>query len=136
MTEKAKRPSRLPERVRFNYLHGLKSGLRQLFKNARRFAWSSEFVREKFNAMLGDRWERLTTADRCEINGYFAALSDVLWDELDGRYLINGKWYLPSEVCDRKDGTEPSRDCEPGGTNYHKVHTVNTENGPEYRVWF
>lgn len=132
------------DQAKYAYVHNLKSAFRQMFKNARRFCWTQAFMLESRAKLLGGNgvttspgsWEKLTDIERSCAFGYWEALSDSLVDELKGMYHINGKWYTPSEVIDRKDGVEPGRDVESGGKNYHFVFVVNTENGPEYRIWF
>jgi hypothetical protein len=128
----------------FMYMRSLKTSMRQMFKNCRRFAWTMEFLLESRQKLFGGnlvntspgQWGKLTAADQAEIFGYWDALHDSLMDELEHRYLINGKWYTGSEVCDRKDGTDPSRDIPSPATNSHFVFVVNTENGPEYKLYY
>lgn len=114
-------------------MQNLKSSIKHMFTNCRRFAWTHEFMLESKAKLLTGKWDRITSLHQSEIFGYWDAMESMLWDELEGRYLINGKWYLPSEVIDGKDGTDTSRDCESGAKNYHKVFVVNTENGPIYK---
>lgn len=134
----------LPHNRRFRVTRNIKSAFRSIFQNGARFAWTMEFMldaRQKVitgNGVMTSpgQWERLSQLDRAECFGYWEALADAHLAALSFRYLIDGKWYTPSEVCDRKDGTDPARDIPSPCTNGHYVYTVNTENGPEYRIYF
>lgn len=118
------------------YMQSLRSSIRNMFANCERFCWTFQFMLESRAKLLTGKWDRLTAIDQASIFGYWEALADTLWNKLEGRYLINGKYYLPNEVIDGKDGTDTSRDVQSGAKNYHKVFVVNTESGPEYRIYY
>lgn len=127
----------------YGKMREVKGAFRRIFANARRFCWThDELLAHRSKLLDGDSvltslgfFQSLTTADQCTLLGYWEALTDTLMDELQFRYLINGKWYLPREVCDRKDGTDPARDIPSPCTNGHYVYIIHTENGPEYKQW-
>lgn len=118
------------------YMQGLRASIRNMFANCERFCWTFNEMMENRNKLLVGKWQRLTAIDQASIFGYWDALADQLWDKLEGRYLINGKYYLPSEVIDGKDGTNTSRDIKSGAGNYHKLHVVRTETGIEYKLYY
>lgn len=107
----------------------IEASFRNMFINCRRFAWTHAFMLESRAKLLTGKWERITDTDRAEVFGYWNALSDTLFHELEGMYLIDGKWYTCDQVC----GTDITSKCN--SSNYHKVHIVTTENGPEYRIY-
>ena len=111
------------------FIQDLEASFRNMFANCRRFAWTHDYMLDSRAKLLTGKWERLTSLDQATVFGYWNALSDILFHELDGMYQIDGKWY----TCDEVIGADLTSRCH--HTNYHKVHVVNTETGPEYRIY-
>lgn len=114
----------------FNYVHAVKAGFRNMFMNCRRFGWTHEFMLQKRNEYLNsDNWKRLTVRDQAELFGYWEALHDTLFDELEGMYFIADKWYTPRQVSDNRLSDQASHN------NYHKVHIMHDLNGSVHKIY-
>jgi hypothetical protein len=118
--------------ARHNYLVGLKSSFRRIFLKVKEKGHSQADVLHLRTKLLDNEgWKMLTANDQAEIFGYWEALSDTMRDSTRSYYLINGKFYTSTEVLDRKDGVEPSRDTDT--KNHHFCYTGDDN---QLHIWF
>lgn len=115
------------------FVRNAKQHLRNIFTNAERFCWDQKFLLDSISdTVFSGDWHRIGGICQAEIIGYKDCLLDILTrTTLKTRYCIGGKWYTPAEVG-RKGNPDYS---EANTDNCHLVYVVDTQDGPQYRIF-
>jgi hypothetical protein len=114
--------------AKFAWKHSLEHAFLRLVIQCGKEGWTQTELLERRNKYLVGNWERLSSAEKAEMFGYFNGLCALMQSKLVTMYCIKGIWMTPKELCDRKyPGIEPSMATS---ENCHWCHVVNGEFKP------